>query len=99
MCVVSMVGDYYNDKWTWPRPATPVPTTDTVTNIFNNVEVSREEFDKLKAEVLEMKELLKRAKIYDEENDQHDCEQEAKIELLRKVADAVGVDLDEIFGR
>lgn len=91
MCVVSMVGDYYGDKWTRQYPAYTVTYT-------TPVEVSREDFDALKKEVEEMKELLKRAKAYDEANNEPNCEMEQKIALLRKVAELVGVDLSEVFG-
>ena len=60
-------------------------------------QVSREEFDKLKKEVEEMKELLKRAKEYDEKNNEPDCEIEDKMRILREVARLVGIDLDDVL--
>jgi hypothetical protein len=90
MCVVSMVGDHYQDKWqdlpgiaSWPLHPQP--------------EISRQEFDQLKRDVEEMKALLQRAKKYDEENGEPDCEIEEKMALLRKVARMVGVDLDDVI--
>lgn len=62
-------------------------------------EVSRADFDALKREVEEMKKLLLRAKKYDEETGQPDCEMEDKVALLKKVAQLVGVDLSEVFGK
>ena len=59
--------------------------------------VTREEFEKLRQEVHEMKELLRKAKIYDEVNNEKDCEMESKMEFLRKVAKLVGVDLDDVL--
>lgn len=93
MCVVSMVGDHYRDTWipihptlpTWP--SNPVYPCDTP-------EVSRAEFEELKRQVAEMVALLKRAKKYDADNHEPDCEVEDKMALLRKVATLVGVDLD-----
>lgn len=90
MCTVSMISDHYMDKWNNPTPQQWV--------ITNPPEVSREEFDELKRDVLEMKELLKRAKKYDEENGEPDCEIEEKMELLRRVAKLVGVDLNDVIG-
>lgn len=89
MCVVSMIGDHYNKKFNeqWPDVVT-FPSTTSLPPI------SREEFELLKADVAEMKELLKKAKIYDEENNQADCEMEEKLQLLRKIAEMVGVDLE-----
>ncbi len=93
MCVVSMIGDHYNDIWKisppipdWKYPfCAPIP------------EVSRAEFETLKKTVEEMKELLIKAKEYDARTNQPNCEMEEKVELLKNVAKAVGVDLSEIF--
>lgn len=88
MCTVSMIGDHYSDKWNQPKYQ-PI-----FTNISN---ISKEEFDALKKEVEEMKELLKKAKIYDEKNNEPNCEMEDKIALLKKIAELVGVDLKDIL--
>jgi len=56
---------------------------------------TREEFDSLKKTVDEMMKLLKRAKKYDQENNEPDCEIEDKMQFLREVAKRVGVDLDK----
>lgn len=88
MCVVSMVGDHYSDRF----------NSQPYQFWQHYCEVKREEFDALKAEVEEMKELLIAAKKIDEVTGQPDCEMEEKIELLKKVAEAVGVDLEEVFG-
>jgi hypothetical protein len=92
-----MIGDHYRDKWKpdsdkwWPGsdkwPIHPhVP--------YNPVGPSQAEFDKLKAEVAELVKLLKRAKKYDKDNGEPDCELDEKMALLRKMAKLVGVDLD-----
>jgi len=57
--------------------------------------VSQEEFDKLKKEMESLKKVLIAAKIYDEETNQKDCEKPELIELLRKVAEAVGVKIED----
>jgi hypothetical protein len=96
MCVVSMVSDHYRDKWTplgggggiGGGGAGYFPILDPI---------SRAEFDKLKADVEEMKALLQRAKMYDAKNGEPDCEMADKVDLLRKVADLVGVSLDDVF--
>lgn len=90
MCVVSMIGDHYTQKWD-PN------NTGTITWINNN-DVSRQEFEQLKNDVREMKELLKKAKAYDEQTNQPDCEQEKKLETLRKIAEVVGINLDDVIG-
>lgn len=90
MCVVSMIGDHYNDKWNQP----PYQQIFTSTNLSN---ISRAEFDALKKEVEEMKQLLIKAKIYDEKNNEPNCEIEEKMETLRKIAELMGVDLNDVL--
>jgi hypothetical protein len=83
-----MIGDHFNDKWKQPP----------YRQIFTNIpDVSRAEFEALKKEVEEMKALLKRAKEYDEKNNEPNCEIEEKMAMLRKFADAVGIDLDDVI--
>lgn len=88
MCVVSMIGDHYSEKWreVWPQVTTPT--------FQFELAVTRAEFDALKRDVEECKALLRRAKQYDKDNDEPDCEIEEKMELIRRVAKAVGVDLE-----
>lgn len=97
MCSVSFVGDHYTQKFqNWPGLASqPVPSQTTQTTILAGV--SQADFDALKKEVLEMKELLKKAKLYDEQTGQKDCVMEEKVALLRKVAEAVGINLDDVL--
>lgn len=90
MCSVSMIGDHYAHKWQDLNFVQPGPGT--------RMDVTRAEFEELRRDVLEMKALLKRAKKYDEDNGEPDCEIEDKMALLRKVAKAVGVDLDDVIG-
>lgn len=59
--------------------------------------ITREEFDELRKEVLEMKEILKVAVKYDEKHNEPHCELDEKIAVLRKVAELVGVSLDDVF--
>ena len=98
MCVVSMVGDHFTDKWTMPQPSTVFqPYVHSSPAITINP-VTREEFDALKRNVDEMKALLKRAKEYDERNGEPGCEMEEKLRILRQVAKMVGVSLDDVIG-
>lgn len=96
MCVVSMVGDHYRDTW-GPQPWFE-PLINPVPQYPAPAPVSREDFDELKRQVMEMKELLKRAKEYDERNGEPECEIDEKMDLLRKVAKMVGIDLDDVIG-
>lgn len=99
MCVVSFIGDHYRDKWKeWqPYIPNPNPPLDPWKQIDFSEKVSKAEFDKLKKEVEEMRQLLIKAKIYDEKNNEPNCEIEDKIVFLRKVAELVGVNLDDIL--
>ncbi|MEM9880455.1 MAG: hypothetical protein AAF862_14380 [Pseudomonadota bacterium] len=96
MCTVSMIGDHYNNIWKERYKFYPNRIPDNVTVPVKHV--SQYEFDQLKRQVEEMKLLLERAIKYDEENDEPHCETEEKMELLRKMAALVGVDLDEVIG-
>lgn len=100
MCSVSMVGDYYRDTFPqrpyWPAiQSTTLPAVPSV--ILQQPSISREEFDALKRDVEDMKELLRRAKAYDEANGEPDCEIDEKMVLLKKIAAVVGVDLDDVL--
>lgn len=92
MCAVSMVGDYWKDKLPerhpWIFPNSPIVPFNAPT---------KEEFEALKKEVEHLKELLKAAKIYDEQTNQPDCEMDEKVALIKKIAELVGVDMKEIF--
>jgi hypothetical protein len=93
-----MIGDHYSDKWRgqpWTQPNPPALGGAGWAGVF----VSRHEFDKLKAEVEDMKALLARAKAYDERNNEPDCEMDEKMDLLRKVAKLVGISLDDVIGK
>jgi hypothetical protein len=96
MCVVSMIGDHYARRWPpyW-QPPTVYPTTGTAINVTPGI--SRDEFEALRAEVAEMKELLRAAKRIDELTGQPDCEIDEKLAVLRKVAEFVGIDLDDVL--
>lgn len=95
MCVVSMIGDDWNRRW--PKKWPDIP--DTFPEIPVRIEkyITREEFDALKKEVEELKDLLIAAKKYDENTGQPDCEMEDKIALIKKIAEAVGVNMDDVF--
>lgn len=91
-----MVGDHFGDRWKDKYPQIP-PTV--AAPAFQWPVISRDEFEALKKEVELMKGLLIRAKLYDEENKEPHCEMDEKVALLKKVAEAVGVDLSEIFNK
>lgn len=88
MCVVSAMGDHYGNKFQQPD----------YTEFFKNIHnVTRAEFEAVKKEVEEMKAILKRAKLYDEQTGQPHCEMEDKVAKLKEIAKLMGVDLSEVF--
>ena len=103
MCVVSNIGDNYRDNFgpRWPQiPVQPwqSPPSDGNRDYTKvTIPVSKEEFDALKKEVEELKQLLKAAKKFDEETGQPDCHMDDKVDFIKKLAEFVGVDLEDIF--
>ena len=76
--------DHFPEKWPNIKP-----------EIFP-VGVSQAEFDALKKEIEELKKLLKAAKAFDKATNQHHCEMEDKIKLIKQIAKLVGVDLEDL---
>lgn len=107
MCVVSMIGDSFSRNWKerypeWDPNSVPVPNDmlpkpGPMRIQDYSVPVSRTEFEQLRREVELLKSLLKDAAEYDKRNNEPHCETDEKIELLRAIAKAVGVDLSEVF--
>jgi hypothetical protein len=94
MCASSMVGDFYGDKWR----QTPALHPFLYPSALSDPHIGRAEFEALKREVADMKELLKRAIDYDRRTGQADCEVDDKMDLLRRVAMLVGVNIDDVIG-
>ena len=92
MCVVSAVGDNYRDRFTqqWPN-------WDKYVSTYEAPAVTKEEFEALKAEVEELKKVLKAAKLFDEATGQANCEMDDKVELIKRLAETLGVDLEDLF--
>jgi hypothetical protein len=100
-----MVGDYWKEQFPqkypgvkeWIIPTSPVPTTLQDPNTIK-IAALEKELAALKKDMEEFKKLLIAAKLYDDATDQHECEMDEKVELIKKVAELVGVDLKEVFG-
>lgn len=93
MCVVSNIGDSWQRDFDrrWPSWPTTAP--------FTLPQVSREEFESLKKELQELKELLLAAKKYDAATGQPDCEMDEKVRLITEIAKLVGVDIGDVFNQ
>lgn len=104
MCTVSMIGDGWRDQFPtrWPDIYTHIPTTDNNKNVsaaaFEEYKRKNEaEIAKLRKEIEELKELLLAAKKFDEKTGQPNCEADDKVALIKKIAEMVGVDMNDVF--
>ena len=92
MCAVSMVMDDWTKK-TWPnilpgfQPWTNPPA----------IGIPAEDFKKLKEEVEKLKEELKKARQKDIQEKVPDCKMKESVELIKTLADILGVDLEDIL--
>lgn len=89
MCMVSNIGDSWAEQFPdkWPKFTPPIITPD----------VTREEFNALRNEVIELKKLLEVAKKFDQATGQPDCQMEEKVKLIKAIAKLVGVDLGDVL--
>lgn len=97
MCIVSKVSDNFRNTLPYRFPWVPTEPMPHPTPPYIPPHVSRAEFDKLRKEVEELKELLKAAKRYDEATGQPDCEVAEKVDLIKRIAKLVGVDMEDVF--
>lgn len=101
MCVVSFVGDHYEDEFKkkpykpWEINPAPAPWTPTIKDP-SNAELKKQ-IDELRKQVEEMKRFLVEAIEYDKLYKQPGCENDMKIAFLKKVAESVGMTLEDIF--
>jgi hypothetical protein len=84
MCVVSSVGDFWGDRW---RPTNPTVTVTGTTFPY----VTRAELEALREELMEAIAGLRAAIEVDRENGDKLCGEADKFEVLRRVADALGL--------
>lgn len=98
MCVVSYVGDYWKDDFEdkWPNIYEKIITEPSPNTIDMNQFATKEDIAAIRREIEELKKLLKAAIKYDEATNQPHCEMEDKIDLIKKVAEMVGVDLSDL---
>lgn len=91
MCVYSMIIDHFNDKWyeRWNKNIEPVIVPTPVTPFIPEPQpqITQEELK-------EFKQLLERARKYDQENNQPDCELEEKKTLIKDLAKKLGVEIN-----
>lgn len=84
MCTYSMIVDHYTQKWEQLQPR----ITLTPPFVLLNAEPAITD-----AEIKEFRTLLDRAREYDKKTGQPDCETDEKRQLLKAVADKLGIDV------
>ncbi len=91
MCVVSMVTEYWKEN-NQPK----LPTGLAYAN-WPPSSVSREEFEALRKEVYELRQLLEAAKKFDDATNQHNCQKEENVRIIKQIAENLGVDLNDLL--
>jgi hypothetical protein len=98
MCMVSNIGDGWGGTFPEKFPQF-VPYVPSYPSVVIQQGVSQADFDALKKEVLELKKLLRAAADFDKATGQPHCEMEDKVKLIKAIAELVGVDLGDVFGK
>lgn len=101
MCVVSNLGDSWKQtapqRFPWTQPYVQ-PNPNLVPGEPVLPWATPQQIEELRQEMQELKKLLLAAKQYDEATGQPDCHMDEKVELIRQLAELVGVDVDDVFG-
>jgi len=95
-----MIADHYKNEWNkdWTTspwnpdnyPKVPIPITTPSPSPFP----SKKDIKEFKKQVKQLEELLKKAKKYDEDNGEKDCELEDKKRVLQDIADKFGITIN-----
>lgn len=67
--------------------------------LLEKMTLLQKQFDEIKAAVAEMKNILLVAAEYDRKNNEPHCEMDEKVEVLKKIAKWVDIDLSEVFDK
>jgi electron transfer flavoprotein alpha subunit len=105
MCIASAISDDYSKGWPWTQPHLPhwpQPGANPPINPFESLNpplpaISPEEFQSLKKQVEELRELLEKAKQYDAVHDEPDCESEDKIARAKELGKTFDVDIEGVL--
>lgn len=90
MCTMSMIMDHKYDEWNRRYVAPPFdPNAPYPTQPRSVPPITQEEVD-------EFRRLLERARQYDKDHNQPDCELEEKRQKIRELAEVLGVDVSFI---
>ena len=104
MCVTSMIGDGWGQKFpphpsypTYPSDG-PTPKQSTFPSMFEQ-SVTRTEWEDIWTELTQLKELLVKAKQYDDAHNEPNCEMEEKVALIKKFGEIFSIDFRGIFDK
>lgn len=73
-----------------------MPNPQNVTK--EDIEAINKQLEEMRRDMEELKKLLKAAIEYNKKVGEPHCENDEKIALIKQVADALGVDLTDVFG-
>ncbi len=94
MCVYSFVMDHYSQKWGEIIPQVPVsPVTPPIFPVYPTIPVSPQP-QITSAELEEFRDLLEKARKYDRERGEPDCELDEKKQKLKDLAKQLGVEIN-----
>jgi len=100
MCVVSNLGYYYGhrrDGWPWQPYVPTIPLIPAAPTDFTKrlAEIARDhDISDLKQRIEALEKMLREAKKFDAETGQPDCEMDEKVELLKRLAKDLGVEIN-----
>lgn len=89
MCTVSMIADYYMDKYQ------PLYNLHLPIKHASNIQL----YNRVRNEIKDLGEILRIAKIYDKRHDEPNCEVTTKLDFLRSVAHMVDINLDDYLNK
>lgn len=92
MCVVSMINDHFYDKWT--KPVSPQPGIEIQYSSFLTEQEIAALRKFIRDDLPEFKALLERARQYDIDNNEPDCELQEKRKRILDLAEELGVEID-----
>jgi hypothetical protein len=103
MCIVSNIGDGYQDSFQrrWPQVPIPEPAPSKAeiqwfTAPDLSEYVTKEDFEALKKEIEGLKKLIAEAQKFDAQTNQVNCDSPDKFVLVKWLAKALDVDLSDL---
>lgn len=109
MCAVSAVGDSWARRDSWPNYPSAIPWAPTVDTAVELIRISNEfakykkeheaKYAKLLGDFKKMRQELEEAKTHDIREGNPDCEMDAKVAAIKKIAEVLNESLGTIFNK